>query len=85
MLNVSWYFIPNYTPIGVEIMNCKLNLKIGEIAKLYAQGKISILVNYGDLCCECCGEKIRNSQGSVYSLDYFYQLVDIEKTWWMKE
>ncbi len=64
---------------------CLLKIKIGEIAKLYAQGKISILAHYGELACGCCGEKIRNSQGSVYSLDYFYQLVDIEKEGWLKE
>jgi len=66
-------------------MICQLNLKIGEVAKLYAQGKISILAHYGELACECCGQKIRNQGGSAYSLDYFYQLVDIEKTWWMEE
>jgi len=62
-------------------MICQLKLKIEEIASLYANGKISILAHYGELACECCGEKIKNSQGSVYSLDYFYQLVELESTW----
>lgn len=66
---------------GDEKMICQLNLKIEELAALYANSKISILTDNDRLYCPCCGEDLRNSQGSFYQLDYFYQLVDLNKTW----